>query len=237
MLNNLILRCILMGSVLGFSAMPTFSIEKNDYSFVVEQEITKEFENKLKGSVQKKPVLILVGGLQGSGKSSLINRIKQLYDINVISTDSIRHSLFDRGLKVSPKFSKYVSNIYINLVKKSLASNSNIIIDANSHSERIAEMGRLLKENNSSNYSVIKIFLSSSESNLRNRVKNRKPTVGCYQGTLSDLEAALLSTKVNLNDYDLVVDTDNINESNVFEMVNDFISPYFKLQNPPPNIN
>ncbi|CUI16949.1 Conserved hypothetical protein [Candidatus Protochlamydia naegleriophila] len=203
------------------------SIEENSYSSELEQEITHEFKNNFKARTQKQSILILIGGFQGSGKSSLITRIKEIYDTNVISTDSIRQSLFDRGIKVSSDFSKYVSNISDNLVKKSLKINSNIILDANSHSRRIAEMGKLLRENNS-HYSTVKIFLNASEATLRERIKTRKPISGCYQGTESDLEAALSSTKIDFEDYDLIVDTDKLSQSNVFELVNDFIFSYFR---------
>jgi protein tyrosine phosphatase/predicted kinase len=229
---NVFLGFFFMFSVLSYSTpLLSSSIEENSYSSELEQEITCEFEKKLKARAQKQPVLILIGGFQGSGKSSLITRIKEIYDTNIISTDSIRQSLFDRGVKVSPEFSKYVSNIYSNLVKKSLKINSNIIIDANSHSKRITEMEKLLKENNS-HYSMIKIFLNASEATLRDRIKTRKPTLGSYQGTESDLEAALSSTKIDLEDYDLIIDTDKLSQSNVFELVNDFIFPYFRLQYP-----
>jgi cytidylate kinase len=223
---------VFMFLTLGYSTpLISSSIEKSCYSSKLELEVIREFEDQLEAGTQKQPVLILIGGFQGSGKSSLITRIKEIYDVNVISTDSIRQSLFDRGVKVSPEFSKYVSNIYSNLVKRSLTINSNILIDANSHSKRIAEMENLLKES-CSHYSTIKIFLNTSEVTLRDRVKTRKPTLGCYQGTESDLEAALSSTKINLEEYDLIVNTDKLSENDVFELVNAFIFPYFELQHP-----
>lgn len=229
---NVFLGFFFMFSVHSCSTPLLSSFTKeSSYSSELEQEITCEFENKLKARTQKQPVLILIGGFQGSGKSSLITRIREIYDTNVISTDSIRQSLFERGVKVSPEFSKYVSNIYSNLVQKSLKINSNILIDANSHSKRLTEMEKLLKENNS-HYSIIKIFLSASEETLRDRVKSRKPRLGCYQGTEKDLETALSSTKIDLEDYDLIIDTDKLSQSYVFELVNDFIFPYFRLQYP-----
>lgn len=232
---NILFRFYFLFSVLFYSTpLTSSSIEENSYSPELEKEITREFENKLKAGTQKQPVLILIGGFQGSGKSSLTSRIGEIYDTNVISTDSIRQSLFDRGVKLSPEFSKYVSNIYSNLLKKSLKINSNIIIDANSHSKRITEIEKLLKENDF-RYSIIKIYLSASETTLRDRVKNRTSTLGCYQGTESDLEAALLSTMIDLQDYDLIVDTDKLSQRNVFRLVNDFIFPYFTLQYPAVN--
>lgn len=229
---SMFLEIFFMFSILSYLVLLTSSsVEQNElsYSSELEQEITHELENKFKAKTQKQPVLILIGGYQGSGKSSLITRIKEIYDANVISTDAIRQSLFNKGIMVSPEFSKYVSNIYKSLVKKSLSSNSNIFIDANAHFKRIDEIEKLLKENNS-HYSITKVFLNTSETTLKNRVKTRKPTVDCYQGTESDLEAALSSTKVNFEDYDLIVDTDKLSENNVFELVNNLIFPYFSLQ-------
>lgn len=49
----------------------SFSIEKS-YSSELEQEVTREFADKFQARTQQNPVLILVGGFQGSGKSSLI---------------------------------------------------------------------------------------------------------------------------------------------------------------------
>lgn len=217
---------------LSYTAMQSSSsAEINGYSSQLEQEITHELGNKFKAKAQEQPVLILIGGFQGSGKTSLITRIKEIYDVNVISTDSIRQSLFNRGIKVSPEFSKYVSNIFANLVKKAILMRSNLLIDANAHSTRIAEMEKLLKENNS-HYSIVKVFLNASEATLKSRVKTRKPIVGSYQGTEGDLIAALASTKINLEDYDLIVDTDKLNENDVFDVVNDFIFHYFRLQHP-----
>lgn len=223
-----------MFSILSYPARLIHSFIKQNEpscSFELEQEITYELENKFKAKTQKQPVLILVGGFQGSGKSSLIMRIKEIYDANVISTDVIRQSLFNKGIRITPEFSKYVKSIYINLVKKYLSMGLNIFIDANAHSKRIDEIEKLVKEN-SPHYLIIKIFLNTAEATLRNRVKNRKPTADCYQGTESDLETALASTKINLEDYDFSVDTDELSESTLFERVNKFISPYFSLQNP-----
>lgn len=214
-----------MNIFLGFVMLSVSVLLTSSSIETIEQEIIREFEKELKAKAQKQPVLILIGGFQGSGKSSLAARIKNIYDINVISTDAIRQSLFNREISVSPEFSKYVNNIYKSLIKKSLSSHSNILIDANAHSKRIEEIGNLLKESDSP-HTIIKIFLNASEINLKNRVKARKPLADCYQGTESDLEAALSTTKINLEEYDLIVETDQLSENNVFEQVNEFILPY-----------
>jgi protein tyrosine phosphatase/predicted kinase len=224
---------LLMSSILNYSDLLSVfpienrvSIDKN-----IEQEITDELSKDLKANSQRQPILLLFGGFQGSGKSSLIARIKNVYDANIISTDVIRQSLFDKGVRVSPKFSENVKNIYRNLVEKSLNNQSNIFIDANAHSKRIEEIENLLKENNS-NHLIVKILLDAPNETLVNRVQMRKPIPGVYQGTESDLNGSLSSIEIDPKEYDLVVDTNKITEKEVFDLVNYFIYPYFSSQNP-----
>lgn len=200
----------------------------NNYDSQLERgiidELSKDFITQ---SQEREPVLILVGGFQGAGKSSLIKRIKEVFDLNVISTDAIRQSLF-RKIEISPEFSKHVSNIYTALAKKSLI-NTDTIIDANAHSKRIEEIENLLKSENF-NQNTIKFFLKTSEETLKSRVRARQPTPGHYQGTEKDLEASLASAKINFDDYDLIVDTDKKNEDDVYKLVESFLSQRLKIR-------
>ncbi len=186
------------------------------------EEVSLEFSKNLNAKPQERPIFILIGGFQGSGKSSLAGRIKQIYDINVISTDAVRKSLFNKGFPVSPACSTYVSNIQTNLIKKSLSFHANTLIDANAHSKRIKEVETLLKENIVP-YKLVKIFLKAGEDTLINRVTNRKTTLDCYQGTESDLKASLFSVAINPEEYDLTIDTDELNEEGVFEIVKKYL--------------
>lgn len=208
-----------------------YSSSQKEINSFLEKEITLEFESKFLASSQKEPVILLIGGFQGSGKSSLIRRIEEIYDANILLNDVIRQTLFNRGLESSLEFTKMVSSINNNLVKKSLTQNANLFIDANAHSKRIQKIEKLVQENRAPHI-LIKIFLKTSQDNLRDRVKNRKPSLNCYQGTLSNLEAALSTTEINPDDYNLIVDTDSLNKDAVFEKVNDFIYPFFSLQYP-----
>lgn len=230
---NVFLGALTLCSFLGYEgvllASPRLEENISAYNPDLEQEITNQLLENLSIKVQQQPILILIGGFQGSGKSSLIARINEVYDNAVISTDVIRQSLFNKGLTSSPLFSKYVSNISYNLLEKSLINCSNIIIDANAHSKRIEEIEKLLKESDS-HYTVMKIFLNATENTLIERVRTRQPLQDCYQGTESDLKAALAATKINLADYDLILDTDQLDEKSVFELVNFLVSPYFSLQ-------
>ncbi len=196
------------------------------YNADIEKEIIVDLTKNFSFTPQVQPLLLVIGGFQGAGKSSLIERIKKISHINVISNDVIRQSLFDRGVKYSPKFAKYVSTICETLVKISLNVSSHTVIDANAHSKRIEEIKKLLKDHNYI-HKPIKIYLKTSAEVLKNRVKFRQPVAGAYQGTEQDLEAALRSVKINLEDYDLVINTDELNERGVFKIVKFYLSRNF----------
>lgn len=188
-------------------------------------EIVHELSRNFVSSNQTEPTLYLVGGYQGAGKTSLIKRIQNIYDANVISTDAIRQNLMTRGIKASPQV---VSRIYENLIKHSLSNRANTIIDANAHANRLKEIDQLLIQNNFKAKKV-KIFLKASEGVLRNRIRNREPIPGCYQGTEKDLEGSLELAKMHDKDYDLIVETDNKTLEQVQDTVIDFLNPKLKL--------
>lgn len=226
-----VLKGLLMLSLLSLSAQHLLAlpVEENFNWGALEAEVSQAFTNDFKAKAQNQPILILIGGFQGAGKSSLLARLTEIYDANVISTDAIRQSLFNRGVTISPEFSKCVSGISGKLLKNTLAANANLFIDANAHTRRIGEVEGALKLYKSP-YTTVEIFLKTSEEVLRHRVRERNARSDCYQGTEEDLEAALSSIKVNPEDYDLVVDTDKLNENSVFELLNQHLTSYFKLQ-------
>ncbi|MBA3603771.1 MAG: AAA family ATPase [Parachlamydiaceae bacterium] len=199
------------------------------YNTQLEKQIVEELSENFIANPQKvEPSLILVGGFQGSGKSSLVERIKNAFELNVISTDSIRQSLINKGLEVSPEFLKYVNNISRTLIIRSL-NFTNTIIDANAHSKRIQEIEKLFESENFE-HRPIKIFLKTSVEVLRNRVKNRQSARDCYQGTENDLEASLVNSRINFEDYDLIVDTDKISKDEVYKLVENFLLHHTALE-------
>ena len=190
----------------------------------LETEVSHEFSKEFKAKIQQQPVLILVAGLQGSGKSSLLTRLQEIYDANMISGDTIRHSLLSRGIKLTPQFVTSVNNIYLSLIKNSLDHQAHTFIDANAHAKRITEIETLLQKNQS-HYSVVKIYLRTSAETLKARVTARQSTDGCYQGTLDELEDALTSTKFNNEEYDLIIDTDEPTKDAILNRVIIIITP------------
>lgn len=196
------------------------------YNVALEQEITSNYAINFRAESQEQPVFVLIGGYQGSGKTSLIRRIREIYDGNVISTDAIRQTLFDMKSVDAADIANYVSSISINLTLCALSQNTNVFIDANAHGKRIKEAEALINSN-FPNYSLIKLYLKASEETLRNRVKQRQSVEGCYQGTVEDLNASLKRVQLNLQDYDFIVETDHLDEDGVFDYVNELIIPCF----------
>lgn len=202
------------------------SLEVYGLGAEIEEEVILELERDLKAKSQNQPIFVLIAGYQGAGKSSLISRIHQVYDTNVISLDVIRQTLFNKKIDLSPEFNVSVKNISKILLKKALENNTHILFDANAHSKQIEEIEKLLQDNTSP-HRLIKIFLDTSPETLKKRVRDRKPTEGCYQGTEHELANSLLTKTINELDYHLKVPTDNLSKAQVFEIVNSFIFDYF----------
>lgn len=215
--------------IIGVFMLPILSYTDdlpNAYNVQLEKEIIDQLSVNFRTSPQNgETALILIGGFQGSGKTSLIERIKKTFKFNVVSTDSIRQRLFDKGVEISPNFSKYVNNISRTLTIRSLI-NGNTIIDANAHTKRIQEMEKLLEAENF-NQRPIKIFLNTSVEVLKDRVKTRQSIPGCYQGTEQDLESSLASSKINMDYYDFIIDTDNLSKEEVYKKAEEFLINQF----------
>lgn len=194
-----------------------------------EQGLTAQFARHFKAKPQKKPIFVLIGGFQGAGKSSLIKGLHEVYEANVISTDAIRRSLMNIKSFDFSLLSASVATISKNLTRIVLELGTNVFIDANAHAQRIKESKALLSEK-FPHYTVIKIFLKASESTLKTRIEKRQPRQGYYQGTVEDLAASLSKTQIYPEDYDLVLDTDQLNEKEVLEAVKTFVNRYFSKQ-------
>lgn len=207
------------------------------YAFDIEQvksEIFIQLSKELKGAPKNKPILLLIGGYPGAGKTTLINALAQSQDLAVISWNSIRQALLDRHLKGSPHDWEIIEAVNQNLLRVCLQRNSNIIIDANAYHKNIKLFEKLLEvEHCQDTYQIIKICLNPPAEILLSRVRAREQRKDVHQGTETDLLRDLNSEqkKIDMNDYSLIIRNDELIPFEAeLNIVNSFLKPYFDEQ-------
>ncbi len=192
----------------------------------ISQKIIELLSKDLKGPSQTHPLVILLGGFQGSGKSTIADSLHKTHQITVISSDAIRHELLQRHI-VGDLFAEMVSSISKILLMKSLEKGLHIVIDANAHEKRIREITHLMNEY--PNYKILKIYLHTSEQKLFERLASRFKIEGRYQGQPDDLKGSLATAKMNRADYDLVIETDNQTIEQELTSINSFLASDCKV--------
>ncbi len=190
----------------------------------ISQKIIELLSKDLKGPSQTHPLVILLGGFQGSGKSTIADSLHKTHQITVISSDAIRHELLQRHI-VGDLFAEMVSSISKILLMKSLEKGLHIVIDA--HEKRIREITHLMNEY--PNYKILKIYLHTSEQKLFERLASRFKIEGRYQGQPDDLKGSLATAKMNRADYDLVIETDNQTIEQELTSINSFLASDCKV--------
>lgn len=164
-----------------------------------------------------KPLLILLAGFQGSGKTALAQKLVDKYNLTLISPDKIRQELFDRGVKFSEDFVKLVDKTRDEQIQKTISAGQDAICDTNMIPARIA---KIKKDLASCNYQLITIFLDAPQDILTSRITTRPQEKGVYPGTTKELEDSLEKFgDVDKKGYDLVIDTQKYNPEQTFEAV------------------
>lgn len=183
----------------------------------------------LRGSSQSNPILILIGGHVCSGKTTLSNAIKENYGMTIFSLNSIRQAMLDEGIDIRSNKKEernILFEIYPQLLAPCIANFQHIVIDANANRQGIADALRFLNENKGGNkYKVLKIHLRASKKELYKRVNVRIQQTGLHQGTETDLDYELQTpTKaIYPEDYDLIIDTENISFEDEMKIVHGFL--------------
>lgn len=177
----------------------------------VADEIAAEISSswKFKGHPPKIPVLLFMSGFQGSGKTTVIDVLKQDLDLAVVSSDEIRYKLFERRWENDEKFRQTVNVARNALLRKALETGYNITIDQFVTKERVEVAERIVRESGKG-YKLLFIYLDAPEEVLIDRVKKREPVPGKYNGTVEELMADFQKRGYpNYGMFDRVIDSSN----------------------------
>ncbi len=163
----------------------------------------------------KTPLLILLAGFQGSGKTTLAQKLVNKYGLILISPDKIRQQLFDRGVKFSEDFANLVDQTRDELIKKAVSAGISVVVDTNMVPERIE---KIKKDLAGQNYKLLTIFLDTPQGILAERVTRRPQIEGVYRGTPNELTASLTAHgDIKKDNYDLVIDTGKSSPNKTFQ--------------------
>lgn len=214
--------------IMKAAAVDAFDVEQ------VKSDIFFQLSKDLKGIPKNKPILLLIGGYPGAGKTSLIHAMTQVHDLDVISWNAIRQALLDRHLKGSPYDWEIIEAVNHNLFKTCLQNSANIVIDANAYSKNIKLFEELLEvEHAEDRYRIIKICLNPPSEILLSRVRAREQKETLHQGTEDDVIKDLNSEhkRIQMDDYSLIIKNDSdIDFETELNIVNSFLKPFFDLQ-------
>lgn len=164
----------------------------------------------------KIPLLVLLAGFQGSGKTTLAEKLVEKYSLTLISPDKIRQQLFDSGMKFSENFAGLVDQTRDEQILKAITSGKSAVVDTNMVPERIIKIINDLK---GQNYKLVTIFLDAPDHVLTQRVGKRPQIEGVYRGTGAELKQSQ-TTHGNIakEGYDVVIDTEKNNPEETFQI-------------------
>lgn len=190
-----------------------------------ERKVVKEIAEEISVSWNfwnnppENPILLMVGGFQGSGKTTALEILRKDLDLVIISPDEIRHKLFEKGWKVNEQFVHTVNAARNNLLKKALQLGHHIAIDQLTTPLRI-DLARKIIEENSSNYRLLTIYLKASRETLLSRASSREVLPGRYRGTVDELDASMkMHREQDLSIYNLVLDSERLNPQQIAERI------------------
>lgn len=171
-------------------------------------EISSAWE--FKGEPAKKPIVLMLGGFQGSGKTTVLEVLRKNLDFVVISPDQIRYRLFEKGWERGEEFTQTVNATRNSLLRKALSLGYHVIIDQLTTEARI-NLARQITEEVDRNYRVISVYIDAQQEVLEQRVQTRRGFPQTYQGTLEELRQSYEEHgQLNFGLYDRVLHSDRM---------------------------
>lgn len=188
----------------------------------IAQEIVGEIKQKWAETAPgKNPFALMIGGFQGSGKTTTLELIKDASFV-VVSPDEIRFKLFEKEYYLTdetrPVWVQTVNLTRNMLIEEAIFSGRSVAIDEHTTQDRINLVQEMLKEK--PDYRLLTILLSTPKDELRRRVGERPRAVDKYTGTLGELEGSIKKHgEPDLSLYDLVIDTSVTNPEQTAEQI------------------
>ena len=155
------------------------------------------------------PTLVLFGGFQGSGKTTVINELQQSANGSfiVISPDEIRSKLFEK-ISFSDIFIHTVSAARNKLLQKALETGHHVLMDENATPLRSNLFNSFAEQQQDSRYKVLTVFLKAPKETLVQRVETRPQIPGRYAGKANELLASMEKHgNIDIAGYGIIIDT------------------------------
>lgn len=171
---------------------------------------------EIPSQVPKTPVLLLFGGFQGSGKTSVADLLAPQIPTLVISPDEIRHLLFQE-IQYSETFDHTVHAIRNLLIEKALSLGLHIALDENATPTRMSVFRSLVKDGK---HKILTVLLNTPEDVLKSRVGDRPEQPGKYKGTVGELETSMRDQgDVDPSQFDLTFHTDHESPDHIAQTI------------------
>lgn len=176
---------------------------------------------ELPAETPKQPVLLLMGGFQGAGKSSVTDDITTKLPLVTVSSDEIRHYLFQKIPFSEILFVHTVNATGNRLIERALETKQHVVVDLFCTKPRIELFRRLTKD---TSYKVITVYLNASQHTLIRRIEDRPTQTGRYKGTLAQLIADFEEYgEPDKSIYDLVLESEQTTITEISRVILDKI--------------
>ena len=192
------------------------------------EKLTEEIIKDLQlSNVRLKPIVLLLGGFQGSGKTTVINKLKDDLGLVVVSEDEIRQRLLDKKYSFSEKFRQIVKATSSKIFQSLLKMGNSIALDVNATPARIKEIKKLLESEDLSNYCLIIVYLQTSKKELVRRLNLREGVKERYKGTANELEASIRKYgEIDKSVYDVVINTEKLDAQAAAEVIRNRVKSF-----------
>ncbi len=173
------------------------------------------------------PFFLIVGGVQGSGKTSALEELAQTTDFVPVSPDEIRWIMFGENYFLTQETGTiWRDTVHLArniIIQEAMKRGLPIALDQSMNPERLKYLKELAQK--FPQYRTMSVLLNPPDDVLRNRVKTRKHSYTKYQGNIQELEGTMNMPGVrDPSLFDLTIDKSNQTPKQVAAQIQDLIN-------------